>query len=302
MPYYNYYRKTKVSKVDQYEILENEINLLVQKYGREFKQPQPEDYGLDPFMLSSIEKFNSIAEVRNKRINKIKTSVKLILDIFLIAVVILFLFSMFGEFNENFVVIFIFSSTIICSLVDIFIDKFSEIIGAKKSLMHDKTEQYKKYINDIKSYPGEDKISNLLKRFDFFKKQKKEKEYWFSLNGHEFERQFTNILKKYNYKDVKKTPGSGDGGIDIKCLNHDDSVVYIQCKAHKKQLGPEPGRALFGVMKADNVDIGVLVGLGGFTIKAKEEAEKMNIKLIDVYDVIKLFNGQYLPKANQLLN
>lgn len=118
--------------------------------------------------------------------------------------------------------------------------------------------------------------------------ERKRKDYWFSLTGHRFEKEFGNILKNNGYS-IFVTRGSADGGVDIVAEKYNKKII-IQCKAHKSPVGPRPIRELFGVLSSGefNAASAIIVCLGGFTSGARDFAIKNNIQLWDFYDVMKL--------------
>jgi len=118
----------------------------------------------------------------------------------------------------------------------------------------------------------------------------KNSEYWFSLNGWEFESEFEKILNKNGFT-TNKTKGSSDGGIDIFAVKNNTSLA-VQCKAHKNPVGPAIVRELYGSMNHNNIKNGILVNLGGFTKGVVEFSKDKSIILLDIDDVIKLHEGK----------
>lgn len=119
-------------------------------------------------------------------------------------------------------------------------------------------------------------------------KQKLNVNYWHSLSGYKFEEEVTNLLIKLGLN-AKKTKGSNDGGIDIILYDENNNIdTLIQCKAHKKKLSPATARELYGVMKSQNIDCGLIICLGGFSNETIKFANSNNIRLWDVNDIIKL--------------
>lgn len=134
-------------------------------------------------------------------------------------------------------------------------------------------------------------ISRYLKKVGEYEVyvNKLSRDYWFSLDGHQFEKEMKKILTPF-FKEVILTKGSGDGGVDIVIDNYDKERIIVQCKAHKKPIGPEPMRALIGVMGQFNASKGVFISLGGFSKGAKETATYSNIYIMTIDDVIKMHN------------
>jgi len=117
---------------------------------------------------------------------------------------------------------------------------------------------------------------------------KKKNDYWFSLSGHEFEYKLANLYKSLGYK-AEVTKGSGDAGIDI-ILEKDGEKICVQCKAHKKPVGPAIVRELYGSMFSSGFNQGILVCLGGFTSGVYDFVLDKPIKLVDVDDILKMAN------------
>lgn len=118
--------------------------------------------------------------------------------------------------------------------------------------------------------------------------ERKKKEFWFSLSGHRFEKEFGKILKNNGYS-IFVTKGSADGGVDIVAEKNNEKTI-IQCKAHKNPIGPGPIRELFGVFSSGDFKAksAIVVCLSGFTRGARDFASKNNIELWDVANVLKL--------------
>ncbi|MBE0570358.1 MAG: restriction endonuclease [Ignavibacteriaceae bacterium] len=118
----------------------------------------------------------------------------------------------------------------------------------------------------------------------------KKVEYWYSLNGWEFETEFEKLLNKQGFK-TQKTRGSSDGGVDIFAAKN--NLTYaVQCKAHKSQIGPSIVRELFGAMNHNKIKNGILVNLGGFSRGVIEFANDKSIILLDIESIIKLHEGE----------
>jgi hypothetical protein len=141
-------------------------------------------------------------------------------------------------------------------------------------------------------YPNHPSTKNLenyrekLHNYELYERKLTE-DFWFSLSGYQFEMEITKILQPF-FKEVILTKGSGDGGVDIIINNYDETRIIIQCKAHKKPIGPESVRALVGVMGQFNATKGVFIALGGFSKGAKEVAMYAGLYMMDLSDVIKI--------------
>lgn len=114
------------------------------------------------------------------------------------------------------------------------------------------------------------------------------KQYWddMSKNGWKFESAVGKLYKKMGYK-VTVTQGSGDGGVDL-ILKKDGITTIVQCKAHKREVGPEPVRALWGVLDDFNAQNAIFIAYSGVTTGAREFASRKALKLIDSRDLVKL--------------
>ena len=114
---------------------------------------------------------------------------------------------------------------------------------------------------------------------------RKKKNFWYSLNGREFEIEISNIFLKLGYETTICKQG-GDEGIDIK-IKKDGIWEIIQCKAHKSKISPTVARDLLGTMINSNVSHAYLITLNGGTSGTIDFCRKNNITLWDVDDIIK---------------
>jgi len=114
--------------------------------------------------------------------------------------------------------------------------------------------------------------------------KRKEKGYWTSLTGFEFEREVSKLLKEIGFE-VKVTKKTGDGGIDI-IASIFNKKCAIQCKAHKNEIGPSVIRELKGVIVRDKYDCGFIIALNKFSSGAVKEAKEMGIKLVNIEKLI----------------
>jgi HJR/Mrr/RecB family endonuclease len=115
---------------------------------------------------------------------------------------------------------------------------------------------------------------------------KSQRSFWESLSGSRFEHEFANLLISHGYK-ARVTPHSNDKGIDIIASNHLGEFA-IQCKRHKKRIGPNYVRELYGAMNASGYTKGILVCTGGFTSGAASEAKVTGILLWDIKDILRM--------------
>lgn len=142
------------------------------------------------------------------------------------------------------------------------------------------SESYlEEYERDLKQYKIE------IARFKYWQ-QKKKKDFWLNLTGHQFEEALAKVYRKNGYI-ANVTQGSGDGGVDI-ILEKNNVITYVQCKAHKKAVGPAVARELYGTMKHSSVQNGIIASLGGFTKGVYDFVDDKAIDLIDLEDIIRL--------------
>lgn len=153
-----------------------------------------------------------------------------------------------------------------------------ELFSQKKPLPPGLREKHDQYLNSQKAW---------IKEYSEY--SYKQRDFWFSMSGHDFEHEFGKLLEKDGYV-VTPTKGSGDGGIDL-VATKDSQEIIIQCKAWKNPVGPAPIREMQGV-KVDHQQVWV-VGLGGFTSGAKEFAKQKGIKLFEYKDVEAMVKRKY---------
>ena len=108
-----------------------------------------------------------------------------------------------------------------------------------------------------------------------------------NMDGHEFERFMTEVLKKNNFKNVYTTRGSGDYGADI--IGELNGVRYaFQCKRFESKIGPKPiGEVLRG-MNHYKCQKGVVITNNYFTKQAQKESMINNVELWNRDKVLKL--------------
>jgi len=226
------------------------------------KRPEPGDYQLTEESIDEIKIYN---ERQKKRGKVIAVS-------FILLVVLLFFTCIGWEKNYIYAIIFLCLSPYLYIILDHVeaIDKIGRLFCPPNKL----TIKYEGYINALNEYEEE--------------KRRQKVKYWFSLSGLEFENEVTNLLIKKRYN-AEKTSNTRDGGVDIIIKNPiDSSITIVQCKAHKKPVGPHVIRDLYGTMIATGAKDAILINLGGFTIGVKTFAASKGITLVDVYGLIEM--------------
>lgn len=125
----------------------------------------------------------------------------------------------------------------------------------------------------------------------------KERQWWWTLDGWQFEQEVANVFRLNGYK-AKVTKGSGDGGVDI-ILNKNSKTSIVQCKHYQNPVPPEPIRALWGCKDDFGADEVILVASSGITdMGARFIQNKPNFKVLNLDDIIKMAK-QVQTEGNQ---
>lgn len=114
------------------------------------------------------------------------------------------------------------------------------------------------------------------------------RQFWYSLNGWQFEEEVADIFEKNGYK-TRVTPGSGDGGVDI--IMYKDGLKYIvQCKRYNgHKATPQELRALWGVMDDFRANVAIMVATDGITDMGRAfVSNKPNYKVLTLDDIIEM--------------
>ena len=164
-------------------------------------------------------------------------------------------------------------------------------------------KNYTWYKNDLIKYNDEMNVYKIIKakhKLEEIKKekelQKKQYDYWLSLNPYVFEKEMAILFEKQGYS-ANVTKGSGDGGIDIE-LEKENVRGIVQCKLYQEKVGPGPVRDLFGSMVAGNYKYGYIVNPSGFSDNAYEFSKGKNINLIDLKQIMLMVNNEETQKRS----
>lgn len=133
-------------------------------------------------------------------------------------------------------------------------------------------KKYSGYLDDMEAY-------------EYWKKYRAY-EYWMKLDGHGFEKAVAGVFRGIGYEAIVSKRG-GDGGIDI-ILIKGNKRIAVQCKAHKKAVGPSVVRDLYGTMQALGFTEGMLVSRSGYTEGVMDFAREKNISLFTLEKIIEL--------------
>jgi Restriction endonuclease len=109
--------------------------------------------------------------------------------------------------------------------------------------------------------------------------------WWQALDGRRFEFELSVLLGKLGYA-VTRTGGAGDGGVDL-VLSRAGREVIVQCKAHRRPIGPGPVRDLYGTMNHRGAEEAWLVTTTGFSRAARDFADGKRIRLLGVRELLK---------------
>ena len=141
-----------------------------------------------------------------------------------------------------------------------------------------------------RKYSTED-IYDKIKQYEMAEHQykwwqnRKKIDFWFSLNGREFEIEIANIFNNMGYQTSICKQG-GDEGVDIDIFK-DGKHEIIQCKAHKSKISPSVARDLYGTMNANKVDKAYLITLHGATSGTIDFCRKHNIEIWDIDGILR---------------
>jgi len=144
----------------------------------------------------------------------------------------------------------------------------------------------------------------LYRKAKLYKRAKDEfqltlKKYWMSLKGTNLENKLGNLYKKLGYR-VDFTPPSGDLGVDL-FLNKDGKNIIVQCKGHKKPIGPAVVRELYGTLIEHKyvADSAILVCPSGFTKGAKESILGKPMQLISATELVEMAESVGQESSNR---
>ena len=100
------------------------------------------------------------------------------------------------------------------------------------------------------------------------------------MEGHDFEHNCADLLRKNGFSNVMVTQGSGDHGIDI--IAEKAEITYaIQCKCYSSSIGNDAVQQAHSGKSIYHKDIAVVLTNQYFTPQAKEEAAALGVKLWD---------------------
>mgnify|MGYP002713108813 CR=1 FL=1 len=96
------------------------------------------------------------------------------------------------------------------------------------------------------------------------------------------------VFSLLDYRNVKHTGGSNDGGVDVWMLNKQGQVEIVQCKQKAKRVSRPELIAFAKSMKQHHAQKGHYWAPKGFTQPAIDYASERNIKLYESADIRRL--------------
>jgi restriction endonuclease Mrr len=108
------------------------------------------------------------------------------------------------------------------------------------------------------------------------------------------------VYMRSDYKNVKHTGGSNDGGVDVWMLNKTGDVEIVQCKQLQNRV-TRPDLIAFGkTMKQQHAGMGHYWAPSGFTQPAIDYAKEKNIQLYESLHIRLLVKKAYKSDIAQI--
>ncbi len=232
------------------------------------KKPLLENYGLNQEKYSKISKYDSLEK-------KLYWGPWLNVPIILHGIFYYFVFLKYFELNT-------LADKLLAGFIAITVPNlviiFAVIIGARilgfilTILNYSDTKKVQKYESHLYKYEA------------WFRRT--QEEFWKSLDGKQFEIEIKKLFEKLGYT-VQLTGKSGDEGIDL-LIEKNHQATIVQCKAHKKAVGPAVAREMYGVMKDKKIDNSMVVSLSGFTSGFYDFVKGKNIQSVELNSIIRM--------------
>lgn len=116
------------------------------------------------------------------------------------------------------------------------------------------------------------------------------------LTPREFEEWTVSLFEALNYQNIVLTPQSNDKGIDL-FAEKNGIKIAIQCKRFKGVVGSPTFQSFLGAMQTANVEKGIFITTGTFSISTEKMAENMPVELYDKFSLTGLIED-VLNKPN----
>ena len=228
------------------------------------KKPEYSDYGLSENINEQIEKEETLLGL--------KYSLFLILlyivVITIVAAVLYYRGKSIGEIGGYAFLFFWFGLL----AYQLFIGNWINSIVKGKINSSTLKTKYQKYLDDLDAYNYWREMQSL--------------DYWMRLDGHQFENAVANVFREKGYIATVSKQG-GDGGIDIVIMK-DGEEIAVECKAHKKPIGPDVARDLYGTMAHFGYNKGLIVSRSGFTSGVYDFIKGKNIGLYNLQRIMSI--------------
>jgi len=255
------------------EISEKYLNKLIERNVISVLGEEPilEDFGINQ---------NKFVAFQKKEKEKILVKTILHIIVFILYLIAAFSFHFTNSINKNeFLLdlglglfIYFLPFRIMLSIID-------SLKKLKKISTEEIFRKYKEYDNARNLYK-----SRLLRiQLDY---KKCLKEFWNSLSGRRFEEEIADLFRRSGYRAILNT-ATADQGIDIILQKYGKKSV-VQCKAHKKPVGPHVARDLYGSLMNSNANEAFLVSLSGFTTGVEEFCLGKPIRLMEFNNILKM--------------
>jgi len=163
-------------------------------------------------------------------------------------------------------------------------------------------EELQKDLEEVKKYQRIDEIKiELAKRYVLKKEYAKERllwqkyyeglpsEYYENMNGEEFEGFIENLFIKMGYSTLR-TKSSGDQGVDL-IVDFDYKKTAIQIKKYKGKIGNSAVQEVVAGKKHYRCSDAWVITNSTFTESAIQLAKSNKVKLINGFEMMKLFRG-----------
>ena len=131
------------------------------------------------------------------------------------------------------------------------------------------------------------------------KSMKTSLEQWDALSPIEFEDACADLLRRSGYADVRVTRASGEGGVDI-IASKDGRRFAVQCKRYQHTIGPEPVRALAGVVASHPQKFsggGIFMTTNWFSTAARREGREAKLTMISGSQLVAMAQAVDMPTA-----
>ncbi|HEX2947152.1 MAG TPA: restriction endonuclease [Clostridia bacterium] len=234
------------------------VRYIAKKYGNDIPvvrvEPKLSDYGLCSDIENELKKIDKKFETRVSII-RLSISLSIMIGLFI------YVWS-----SDSFEVGLgsLFASGWFLLIINSFIEPKPPITNLHK--------QYSKYKKQADSYT--------------FWKQMGKIDYWTNLDGHEFEEVLAALYRRQGY-DATVSKQGGDNGIDI-LLKKNGEIIAVQCKAHKRTIGPTVARDFYGALMHYGYQNGIIASTSGFTYGVHEFVKDKPITLINLNDILKM--------------